>query len=252
MCSICQDIPIAEYLPNSVINVYKYVYNYLTYLLVNQQINRLNMYKSLSSMFFYILCIHLCSTEELGAVPLSTRSTRWLILVQPQLSSYLFFLSNAFSDCGQNGFYLQAELFLFAIRKNSACSQKNFWLYRTEREAVNIKQEEQQEYHTRFCKISEVVWILSQICLKISFSVYLKSFLASFPSRFLQGQCQRAHVSLLTMHCECSLSSLEINRPLFLYVQNDSEEANRILLCADKPAVVATDANAPRRQLKPK
>ena len=104
------------------------------------------MYKSLSSMFFYILCIHLCSTEELGAVPLSTRSTRWLILVQPQLSSYLFFLSNAFSDCGQNGFYLQAELFLFAIRKNSACSQKNFWLHRTESEAVNIKQEEQQEY----------------------------------------------------------------------------------------------------------
>ena len=173
------------------------------------------MYKSLSSMFFYILCIHLCSTEELGAVSLSTRSTRWLILVQPQLSSYLFFLSNAFSDCGQNGFCLQAELFLFAIRKNSACSQKNFWLHRTESEAVNIKQEEQQEYHTRFCKISEVVWILSQICLKISFSVYLKSFLASFPSRFLQGQCQRAHVSLLTMHCECSLSSLEINRPLF-------------------------------------
>ena len=219
------------------------------------------MYKSLSSMFFYILCIHLCSTEELGAVSLSTRSTRWLILVQPQLSSYLFFLSNVFSDCGQNGFCLQAELFLFAIRKNSACSQKNFWLHRTGSEAVNIKQEEQQEYHTRFCKISEVVWILSQICLKISFSVYLKSFLASFPSRFLQGQCQRAHVSFLdqpsakaglTMHCECSLSSLEINRPLFLYVQNDSEEANRILLCADKPAVVATDANAPRRQLKPK
>ena len=133
MCSICQDIPIAEYLPNSVINVYKYVYNYLTYLLVNQQINRLNMYKSLSSMFFYILCIHLCSTEELGAVPLSTRSTRWLILVQPQLSSYLFFLSSSFSDCRQNGFCLQAELFLFAIRKNSACSQKNFWLHRTGR-----------------------------------------------------------------------------------------------------------------------